>query len=321
MSNRKFAVSSMAAMLLIISGVVMTAQAQEREQYVISAKAGAINMVSGGAQVKRRGEAEWRNLTSQDNLDNGDLVQTSADGRVEVLLNPGSYLRLAENTEIELTDASLDSLRTRLLKGSAVLEITGTGDRTSPIEITTPQTKVSADRKGVYRVNVPSADLAIVRVRKGRALVGGTEVKDGKQITVDRGSAANVAKFDKDAQDSFDLWSGQRAETLVAANRKLSKSAVTNAYAGYRRNPYGWGRSFGGFWLYDPIFHGHTFLPYYSGWSSPYGFGYRNGFGFPRYGTGFGFGGFGGFGGHSRVGTRVIVRGGHLGGAHRGGRH
>lgn len=318
MSKRNFAVSSMAVFLLIIFGVATTAWAQEREQYVISAKSGGINLVSGGARVKRRGAAEWRNLTSQDNLDNGDLVRTGADGRVEVLLNPGSYLRLAENTEMELTDASLESLRVRLLGGSAVLEVTGTGDRTSPVEIATPQTRVTVDRKGFYRVNVPAADSTVVRVRKGRALAGGTEVKDGKQITVDQKGATNVTKFDKDAQDSFDLWSGQRAETLVAANRKLSKSAVTNAYAGYRRNPIGWGRGFGGFWVYDPFFHGHTFLPYYSGWSSPYGFGYRNGFGFPRYGTGFGFGGFGG---HGYGGTRIIVRGGHIGGGHHGRRH
>lgn len=319
MSKTKFAVSNMAAFLLIVFGTTaVMAQIQGREQYVISAKAGGINLVSGGARVKRRGATEWRSLTSQDNLDSGDLVQTGADGRVEVLLNPGSYLRLAENTELELTDTSLDSLRVRLLGGSAVLEVTGTGDRTSPVEVATPQTRVSVDRKGFYRVNVPQADLTVVRVRKGRALVGGTEVKDGKQITVDRSGAANVANFDKDAQDSFDLWSGQRAETLVAANRKLSKSALTNAYSGYRRNPLGWGRSFGGFWVYDPFFHGHTFLPYYSGWSSPYGFGYRTGFGFPRYGTGFGLGGFGG---HGHGGTRIIVRGGHIGGGHHGRRH
>lgn len=319
MSKRKFAGSRMAAFLLIVFGMTaMMALAQGREQYVISAKAGGINLVSGDTRVKRRGAIEWQNLTSQDSLDNGDLVQTGVEGRVEVLLNPGSYLRLAENTEMELTDASLDSLRVRLLKGSAVLEVTGTGDRTSLVEVATPQTQVTVDRKGFYRMNVLTADSTIVRVRKGRALVGGTEVKDGKQITVDRSGAANVAKFDKDAQDSFDLWSGQRAETLVAANRKLSKSAVTNAYSGYRRNPLGWGRGFGGFWVYDSLFSGHTFLPYYSGWSSPYGPGYRIGIGFPRYGTGFGFGGFGG---HGHGGTRMIVRGGHIGSGHHGRRH
>jgi hypothetical protein len=319
MSERRFAVSSMAAFLLIVFGAAVMAQAQGREQYVISAKVGGINLIAGDARVKRRGAAGWRSLTSQDNLDDGDLVQTGADGRVEVLLNPGSYLRLAESTELELTDASLDSLRLRLLSGSAVLEITGTGDRTSPVEITTPQTKVSADRKGVYRVNVSSADLTLVRVRKGRALVGGTEVKDGKQITVDRGGAANAAKFDKDAQDSFDLWSEQRAEALVAANRKLSRSAVASAYSGYRNNPFGGRRGFssrGGFWVYAPFFDGHTFLPYSSGWSSPYGHGYGIGIGFPRYGAG-----FGSFGGHGHGGTRVVIHGGHHGGGHHGGRH
>ena len=95
-----------------------------------------------------------------------------------------------------------------------------------------------------------------------------------------------VTKFDKKQQDSFDLWSEQRAETLVAANRRLSNSAIARSYANYSSTEFGWRRGYrsSGLWIYDPLFRGRTFFPFYTGWSSPYGHGYSHGFGFPWYG-------------------------------------
>ena len=74
------------------------AQTQNREKFVISAKAGGINAVTGQASVSSRGEADWQ-LMVTDDLDAGDKVRTDYDGRVEILLNPGSYLRVGGNSE------------------------------------------------------------------------------------------------------------------------------------------------------------------------------------------------------------------------------
>ena len=83
------------AAVLTCSGFV-TAEAQQRERFVISAKAGGINAVSGRTGVQSQGSSEWELLTIKDNLEAGDVVKTGIDGRVEMLLNPGSYLRVAE---------------------------------------------------------------------------------------------------------------------------------------------------------------------------------------------------------------------------------
>ncbi len=88
--------------LMFALGASVGALAQDREQYVISAKAGGVNLVSGDVTLKRRGEIQWQSLTSQVDLGSGDIVRTGATGRVEMLLNPGSYLRAAENSEFEL---------------------------------------------------------------------------------------------------------------------------------------------------------------------------------------------------------------------------
>lgn len=236
--------------------------------------------------LKRRGEIQWQSLTSQVDLGSGDIVRTGATGRVEMLLNPGSYLRAAENSEFELTNASLDVLQVKLLRGSVIVEVAGADEARTFIEVTTPQTKVAIDRKGLYRTNLVQ-DGTEVLVRKGRATVSGyasltTELKDGRKILVS-GGVPVVTKFDKKEQDTFDLWSQQRAETLVASNRRLPNSAIARSYATYSNSGFGLRRGYrsSGLWVYDPFFRGRTFLPFYTGWSSPYGHGYSHGFGFP----------------------------------------
>jgi hypothetical protein len=72
-------------------------QAQNREKFGISAKAGGVNSVTGRVMVARVGQAPQL-LSSQDDLASGDVVTTGANSQAEVLLNPGSYLRVAENT-------------------------------------------------------------------------------------------------------------------------------------------------------------------------------------------------------------------------------
>ncbi|HYE64551.1 MAG TPA: hypothetical protein VD966_03150, partial [Pyrinomonadaceae bacterium] len=86
--------------ILVISAfavycVAAAAQTQSQELYVISAKAGKVNLVSGKVTFQRKAD-HARLSSSLSDLDSGDALKTGADGRVEVLLNPGSYVRVAE---------------------------------------------------------------------------------------------------------------------------------------------------------------------------------------------------------------------------------
>ena len=138
----QYSLSLVCVALAISFGATFSARAQNREKYIISATAGGINFVSGNVTVQRRGASGQQALTANDNLKTGDSVTTGAGGKVEVLLNPGSYMRVDENSEFELADASLDNLRVRLLRGSAVVEVTGVDNIELEIGIITPQTEV-----------------------------------------------------------------------------------------------------------------------------------------------------------------------------------
>jgi FecR protein len=278
--------------LFIAFGFAVIAQGQNREKYLISAKAGGINLVSGNVTVERKGGQQA--LTSTDDLQTGESVTTGAGGRVEVLLNPGSYMRVDENSEFELTDASLDNLVVRLVKGSAVVEVTGADDVELSIGINTPQTDALIIKGGIYRFNVLPNETTEILVRKGRVLFGkgvANKIKGGQKVTIGRGgSVVEIAKLNKKEQDSLDLWSKERAETLARANQRLQRRPLMTAFNNFGMDSWNtWGQSAGygtlGLWVYSSTARSYCFLPVGSrAWSSPYGHRYGNGFGY--YGNG-----------------------------------
>ncbi|MDT4955673.1 MAG: hypothetical protein QOJ02_3811 [Acidobacteriota bacterium] len=285
-SKPQYILSLIGLALCVSFGVALTAQAQNREKYIISATAGGINFVSGNVTVQRRGASRQEGLTVKDNLRTGDSVTTGAGGRVEVLLNPGSYMRVDENSEFELTDASLDNLRVRLVKGSALLEATGVDNTKLEIGIITPQTDVLVIRRGIYRFDALPDETTEVSVQKGRALYGKgflDELKGGQKLVIGR-NRLEIAKLDKKNKDTLDLWSKERAETLAQANRRLQTRSLISAFDAFNdmRGFATMSARYGlGLWVFNPRLGIYCFLPYgWSGWSSPYGYGYNTAFGF-----------------------------------------
>lgn len=266
--------NSIRFLILVLSLSVFTSVglAQNRERFGISAKAGGINALVGRVMVTRQGQSAQL-LTSNDDLVTGDVVTTGSTSHVEVLLNPGSYLRVGENSEFEFEDSSLDNLRIKLVSGSAIVEATGFDGMKVQIHVATSQANFTIIRSGVYRINA-GPNFAELAVRKGRATFGPnpTDLVKGGNKVIFNGSLMERAKLDK-SKDTFDVWSKQRAELLARANQRLS----LKTFNGYLATSFSawdshfWGRRRLGLWTYNPRMNCYTFLPFYYGWSSPYG--------------------------------------------------
>ena len=263
-----------AVVLLVTSQVSANAQ---REKFVISAKAGGINAVTGMAVVHGRGTTEWEQLTIKEDLEAGDVVKTGDDGRVEMLLNPGSYLRVGENSEFELADNSLESLEVKLLRGTAIVEVAGADDTELLINISTPDTRMAIVRRGLYRVNVVPGDSTELIVRKGRVLLedaSHTKVKGGNKVTFTSTGTVSVAKLQKEEKrnvDNLDNWSKERGELVAKANRRIKSRDLSLVWASYNN---AWFSGFGrpnGLWYFNPTVGCYTFLPFFMGFGSPYG--------------------------------------------------
>lgn len=293
MKRNYSSVASFLALLVCLAGVghMSTTRAQTRDKYLISAKAGGINFLAGNVTVIRKGRSRQQTLTDKDSLERGDVVTTGTGGRMEVLLNPGSYLRVAENSEFELTDTSLEDLRIRLLSGSVIIEAVGGDGIDVRLNVQTPQTSAVIVRHGIYRINVLPTGQTEILVLKGRVLAGanGQLVKDGKKIVFSAGRM-EVAKLDKKNRDSFDLWSRERAEYLASLNRTLPSYAINSSFDSFGsdllyglRVPFGlWFRTSANCYVFVPT--------YYGIWSSPYGYNYPSGY---RRCCGSGYGNYG----------------------------
>jgi hypothetical protein len=259
------------ASLMLALGLSITANAQ----YLTSAKAGFVNRTEGKVNILRAdsedGEKGRASLGTQ--MRNGDRISTTANSFAEVLLNPGSYLRLDQNSEVRAVSTDLLSVRFELIKGSVIAEI-GEANKKAPIEILTPQGMLTFAKDGLHRLDV-KGPVTLVSVRQGEVHLGTREELAANQTTkIGRGKVASLtgsnqsgkpdlAKLDKDAMDNFDVWSFNRAQTLTAANiSSLRRSRVLTA--------------FGGGWYYDQFYNCYTFIPYRSRFFSPYGFGFFN---------------------------------------------
>src|SRR4030095_12861596 len=100
------------------------------------------------------------------------------------------------NSEFELADNSLENLEVPLLRGPAIVEVTGADDEELFIGITTPHTRMSIVRRGLYRVSVVPGDNTELIVRKGRVMLedSHTKVKGGNKVVFSSNSFS-VAKL------------------------------------------------------------------------------------------------------------------------------
>ena len=248
------------------------------DKYVISARAGGVNYTEGTVTVARNSGRSGQ-LVKGDELEIGDRVATAENGRMEVLLNPGSYMRVGANTNFELKTTSLDDLKIRIESGTAMFEVFA--DNEFRVSIVSPKGSIALIESGIYRVVVDRSGGARISVWDGRAELGDaakTEVKRGRVGTI-LSNNATVEKFDRDDNDELVAWSKTRGKQLAKASASLKDRAIRglliNSFNGGRWGMY---NSFG-LWIVDTAFGGSCFLPFGRGWYSPYGYGYGSGIG------------------------------------------
>ncbi len=292
---KRFISTSGATLALLILMLVLTAGVGNA-QHLISSKAGFVNRAEGKVFILRQdaenGEKGRASMGTQ--MRDGDRLMTEVGSYAELLLSPGSYIRLNENSEVRAINTAFTRMSFEVVKGSVITEVSTSTEqvsnvnKTNPIEIVTPHGAVAIAKDGIYRFDMLETN-TLVQVRQGElGLAGRDQFLAGKVTRLDRGKAVKltgsdvakleIAKVNKDAADSFDAWSFGRAQTLMAANvSALRRSNTMGALA------YGW--------MYDPFYNCYTFIPGRGRLLfSPYGMGFFGSYADAlRYGYGYGY--------------------------------
>ncbi len=194
---------------------------------------GVANVIEGSATYFH-GES-MQPLNARQKFENNDEILVGENSRIEILLNPGSYLRLFPNSRIRFIDLSPDNLKFKLIKGTAVIEILiepfEPGDPSftdvrnkltfyQPVTVLTPDAEFVTARGGIYRCDVNYDGRSFLKVTRGVAVVKGDLIKEGMSTALgDR--VPVIDKFDKKREDEIDSWSRKRALALVALNKSL----------------------------------------------------------------------------------------------------
>ena len=233
-------------------------------QSVISAHSGVIHYIEG--QVTVDGAAIHPKSTEFPDI-KPDQVLATEDGRAEILLTPGVFLRLPENSSVRMISNSLADTRIEIVSGSALFEV-GQLLRNNAIAAKVQDVEIALPKRGLYRID---ADPARLRVYDGEARVtaaaGSIEVKRGREIALDA-PTLETRNFDAKSTDAFYRWSARRSEYVAAANVIAAKTASNSGYgSGFASGGYG-------SWAWNPWVGMFTFLPasgiYWSPFGSPF---------------------------------------------------
>ncbi len=229
-------------------------------QSVISAHSGVIHYIEGDVSIN--GTAIHPKFAEFPDVKAGQLVAT-AEGRAEILLTPGVFLRMAENTSVRMLSNALADTRLEVVSGSALVEV-GELLEHNAISFEASGAHMELAKKGLYRIDGSPAAL---HVYEGQAQVSaGSErltAKKGHQIDLETANLADT-KFDTKETDAFYRWSSRRAEYVAAANVISAHVTSDSDYrSGFTGNP--------GAWSWNPYFGMFTFLPASGVYWSPFG--------------------------------------------------
>ncbi len=253
--NRLSCAAASASVLAALAGLPAFAQS------VISAHSGLVHYVEG--RVLLDGKPVEVKITAFPEIKEGKEFRTE-DGRAEVLLNPGVFLRMGENSAIRMVINKLSDSRVEFLSGSMIIESSGDlAQKDDSVSALYKAATVSLRKKGIYRFDSEPAQL---RVTAGEAEVdaGGNVliVRAGKMVSFD--GAVAVEKFNAKDGDALSRWSMRRAEGISLANLSAAKY-VKDSGRTWSSNG----------WYYNPYYGMFTFIPGGHGmFSSAYGYRY-----------------------------------------------
>ena len=168
-------------------------------------------------------------------LKQADTLRTGTNSRVELLLQPGNFLRASANTECQFVNDRYDRMKFLLNNGTLAFELLKNDwEDTSDffetlkqgfelIRVITPNAEILITQPGIFRINTADGRTELI-VRRGEAVIDGRRVKE-KRAAIAVGGSVNISEVDMKVEDAFDRWGRERSEKLVEANHALKKDA------------------------------------------------------------------------------------------------
>lgn len=179
-----------------------------------------LRYVSGGVYIQRTADMAYEKGSVNTAVKEGDRLGTT-DGRADLQISGGKYIRLDHNTKIDLLELPgrlSGRTRIRVLTGHCYLRINSIKEG-KKIEILSSDVSLFVLDKGLFRIDVRASRETEIFVYNGlleAALENGSKlIKKEQRLEVIGGhSTSQPTGFLFSTEDSFDRWNGQRDRSL-----------------------------------------------------------------------------------------------------------
>jgi hypothetical protein len=227
-------------------------------QNAISAHSGMIHYVEG--RVLLDGQPVEPKATEFPEVKNDQTLSTE-EGRAEVLLTPGVFLRLSEDSSFKMVSNRLSDTSFEVVSGDALIEVMELL-KDNAITVQFKGATATVSKRGLYRFD---ADKGRLQVYDGEiSLTSGDQTitaRKGKEVEI--GEKLQATNFDPKDTDPFYRWAERRSEYIATANVSAARQAGS---AGLLAST--------GSWAYNPWYGMFTYLPGSGYGYSPFGWAY-----------------------------------------------
>jgi len=212
-----------------------------------------ISLIEGDIQIKTPDAEDWGLASVNTPLAEGDQVWVPQDGRVELQLNSGTYIRLSENSALQILSMDQDSSQFYLSQGNAYIYYDA--PEGSVIQVDTPDASTRAFDKAIFRIDM-SDQYTDVAVYKGYVEtennVGKTGISSGEMVSLGQNTNGELAPMGP--SDDWETWNMTRNDRIFA-RRGASSTYLPSELSAYSNDFDNSGR-----WVQDPDY-GHVWTP------------------------------------------------------------
>lgn len=191
-----------------------------------------VSLLEGDVQIHTPEAGDWGYASVNMPLAEGDQVWVPQGGRAELQLNSGTYIRLDEDTALQVLAIDKDSSQFYLSQGYAYIFYDA--PRGSVIQVDTPDASTRAFNRAAFRIDM-SDRYTDVSVYKGYVetenRVGTTRINAGSMVSLGKNTDGEVAptgppdeweSWNEDMNDRINTDRGESSRYLPAGLRPYS---------------------------------------------------------------------------------------------------
>jgi hypothetical protein len=265
MNKMKIAILSSILMFLLTFNAIPSLSAEQ------GLGDGRISLIQGQAFIQAKEEEGWTEASVNFPVVDGDRIITEREGRVELQLQNGTYLRVGEISQLDIIALGFDRgkpfIHLNQLEGRIYVNHRPITGEDSSLYIDLPYGVLSSYVPSRFKVDLTSSEARIF------VLEGSVEFKSngrpipltqGKTLIAKEGGFAEVGQLY--GRDEWDRWNEAR-------DRELLQRQYAQKYLPPELEPYGYDLEGNGRWVYTPEYQ-YVWVPtVVVGWS-PFQYGY-----------------------------------------------